>query len=228
MEVGQDGYAVFVGGNGLTGDLYAVRPDGGAAIPITFSNVAELAPALSPDGDEVAFLRAQSLNDTTPATVWVMNLLTGADRELKLPKRAGAPRRVGWDRSGHSLVVESKGGLYRINAPPASPDVRPVPAADRAAAESSLAVLLGDPVFARVVPCDIPGDLCVAADTGSPGLLARGAHDPLRWGGDSVAFFVDDELEIRPLARGRPRLLTWSNGPKRPREMTFFPGKREK
>ena len=228
MEVGQDGYVVFVGGSGLSGDLYAVRPDGGAPVPITFTNVAELAPALSPDGSELAFLRAQSLNDSTPATVWVMNLLSGSDRELKLPKGAGRPRRVGWERAGRSLIVEAAGGLYRVYPPPASSDARPVAAADRAAAESSLAVLLGDPVFARVVPCETAGDLCVAADTGSPGLLARGAHDPARWGPDSVAFFVGDEVEIRPLGPGRARRLIWSNVPKRPREMTFFPGKRER
>ena len=94
-------------------------------------------------------------------------------------------------------------------------------------AESSLAVLLGRPVFARIVPCERAADLCVSGDSGTA-LLARGAHDPLRWGDDSVAFFVGDELEIRPLARGRPRRLAWSYPPERPREMTFFSGKRDR
>ena len=80
-------------------------------------------------------------------------------------------------------------GLYRSSAPPADVEARPVPAAERAAAESASAVLLGNPAFARVVPCAEPGALCVAGDTGAPGLLARDAPRAARWGDDSVAFF---------------------------------------
>ena len=69
MEIGRDPYAVFVGGGGLNSDLYAVRPDGGLPVRITFSNVAELAPALSPDGGGLAFLRGTSLTDSTPASI---------------------------------------------------------------------------------------------------------------------------------------------------------------
>src|SRR3982750_4232282 len=75
IEVGQDPYVVFVGGSGLGGDLYAVRAEGGPASPITFTTVAELRPALSPDGAEVAFFRGASLRDSTPSSLWVMNLL---------------------------------------------------------------------------------------------------------------------------------------------------------
>jgi hypothetical protein len=157
-----------------------------------------------------------------------MNLLSGGERELVLPKGAGRPIEVGWGPGGKSLIVSASKGLYRFNAPPADPDPRPVPSPERARAESSLAVLLGDPVFARVMSCESVGDLCVSGDSGGPGLLARDAHDPVRWGGDSVAFFVGDAVEIRPLGRGRPRRLVWANAPKRPREMTFFPGTRER
>lgn len=228
MEIGRDPYAVFVGGSGPNSDLYAVRPDGGPPVAITFTPVAELRPALSPDGGALAFLRGTSLDDSTPATVWVMNLLSGSERELPLPKGAGQPKEVAWDPHGASLTVLAENGMYRINAPPSAPDPRPVPPAERARAESSLAVLLGDPVFTRVVPCEAPGDLCVRAGTGEPDLLARGARDPVRWGPDSVAFFVGDNLEIRPLGPGRPRRLVWSNAPERPRQMTFFSGKRER
>jgi len=228
MEIGRDPYAVFVGGEGPNSDLYAVRPDGGPPVRITFTNVAELAPALSPDGGGLAFLRGASLRDSTPASIWVMNLLSGGERELVLPKGAGRPVGVGWEPGGKSLIVSASKGLYQVKAPPADPDPRPVPARERAPAESSLAVLLGDPVFARVVSCESAGDLCVIGDSGGPGLLARDARDPVRWGGDSVAFFVGDEVEIRPLGPGRPRRLVWSNVPKRPREMTFFPGTRER
>jgi hypothetical protein len=228
IEVGREAYAVFVGGSGINGDLYAVRADGGAAFPITFTPVAELAPALSPSGTDVAFLRGRSLRDATPASVWVMNLLNGAERELRLPKDAEAPQRVGWSRDGKSLVVGTAGNLYRFNAPPSRRNPEPVPPAERAAAESSLSVLLGDPVFGRVVTCRNGTYLCVETGRGAPGILAQSAHDPVRWGPDSVAFFVHNLLQIRPLAKGRPRIMDWSNVPPRPRQMTFFEGNRER
>ena len=227
MEIGRDPYAVFVGGSGPNSDLYAVRPDGGRPVRVTFTNVAELRPTLSPDGGALAFLRGTSLNDSTPATVWVMNLLSGSERERVLPKGAGRPVRVGWEPGGALLVVATENGLYRMRPPPAAADTRLVPADERVRAESSLAVLLGEPVFARVVPCESAGDICLSGDTG-PTPLARGARDPVRWGSDSVAFFVHDELAIRPLGPGRPRRLVWSSPPERPREMTFFPGNHER
>jgi hypothetical protein len=99
-----------------------------------------------------------------------------------------------------------------------------VPVAERAAAESALAVLLGHPAFGRVVPCAEPGALCVAGDSGAPGLLARDARDPARWGDDSVMFFVGDAVEVRPLGPGRARRLDWEGAPGRPRQMTVFVG----
>jgi hypothetical protein len=226
VEIGRDPYVVFVGGSGIASDLYAVRADGGPAFPITYTPVAEQSPALAPDGATVAFLRGRSLRDSTPGTVWAMNLLNGAERELRLPKGTGAPRKVGWSRDGTALIVAAEGGLYRLDPPPARAHADSVGAAGRAAAESSLTVLLGDPVFARVVPCLNPGDLCVAGETGAPGFLAREAQEAIRWGPDSVALLIDTRVEIRPLARGRPRRLTWTNLPERPRQVTFFEGRR--
>ena len=224
MVVGTDAYAVFVaGGAPAGGDLYAVRTEGGPAIQITFTPVGEMRPALSPDGSLLAFIRGQSLRDSTPGTVWVMNLLTGAEREIELPRGAGVPDRLGWARDGRSLVVAAAGGLYRADAPPRESEARPVPPAGRAAAESSLAILVGEPAFARVVPCAEPGALCVAADTGAPGLLARDAHGALRWGPDSVAFFRGGVVEIRPVGPGRGRLLRVEKGG---REMTVFVGRK--
>jgi hypothetical protein len=226
-EVGRDAYAVFVGGSGTSSDLYAVRGDGGPAFPLTYTPVAELAPALAPNGWTVAFLRARSLRDSTPATVWLLNLLSGADRELRLPKGAGVPRQVGWGRDGGSLVVRTEGGLYQLDVPPAKPEPRLVAGVERAAAESCLAVLLGNPVFARVVPCQTGGELCIAGDSGPPGFLARGAQQAVRWGPDSVALVIGEMVEIRPLGRGRPRRLTWSQLPENPRQLTYFEGKRQ-
>jgi hypothetical protein len=222
---GRDPFAIFVGGEGVRADLYAVSADGGPAFPITFTPVAEVEPSLAPSGTEVAFLRGMSLKDSTPATIWLMNLVTGSERELELPDDSGRPLRLGWTPDGEFLVVETGAGLYRFEAPPEGEDPVPVPQEERAVAESSLAVLVGDPVFAHVLPCKRPTDLCVLTRKGSTGILAQAARDPVRWGPDSVAFFVGgDLLQIRPLARGRPRVLHWSSVPLKPRQMTFFPG----
>jgi hypothetical protein len=222
IDVGRESYAVFVGGRGLGGDLYAVRANGGPVFPITFTTVAELRPALSPDGTTVAFFRGVSLRDSTPATVWVMNLLNGADRELRLPKDAGTPEKVGWSSDGSALVVRTGKGLYRLDAPPAKANARILPPEERAAAESSLAVLLGNPVFTQVIPCKRTEDLCVVSRAGRQDILAQAASDPVRWGTDSVAFFTGELLQIRPLAKGRPRLLNWSEVPAHPRQLTYF------
>jgi hypothetical protein len=224
IEVGRDAYAVFVAGSSPAGgDLYAVRAEGGQALPITFTNVGEMRPRLSPDGMSIVFLRGRSLTDSTPATIWVMNLLTGAERDLTLPKGAGLPAAAAWADGGRTIVVATGTELYWFGAPPAEADPRLVSAAERPAAESSLAVLLGDPAIGRVVPCPEHGALCVQSDSGTPALLAQGARDALPWGTDSVAYFVGDEVEIRPLGAGRTRRLAM-DAPPRPRQMTAFTG----
>jgi hypothetical protein len=214
---------VFVAGTAPAGgDLYAVGTDGGPAVQITFTNVGEMRPELSPNGATVAFLRGASLRDSTPGSVWVMDLRTGADRELSLPKGAGVPRRLGWTRDDSSLVVQTDSNLYRLDPPPGPGKVAVISTGRRAAAESSLSVLLGSPVFGQVVACAGIQALCVKGDTGAPGMLARGARDPVRWGPDSVAFLVGDQLEIRPLGPGRARRLLWSSFPGHPRQPTAF------
>jgi hypothetical protein len=223
--VGTDPFVVFVGGNARAGgDLYAVPATGGAAIPITFSAVGEMRPALAPNGGAVAFLRGGSLRDSTPGSVWVMNLLSGTEREIALPRDAGAPAKVGWSASGAELVIEAGGRLYRSPAPPGATDALPVPASGRAQAESALSVLLGRPAFARVVRCPDPADLCVQADTGSPGLLARSAAAAARYGDDSVLILIGRELLVRPLGPGHARRIEWAELPPSPREPTAFGG----
>jgi hypothetical protein len=225
FDVGRDPMVIFVAGDGPAGgDLYAVSTAGGRAIPITFSTVGEMRPALSPAGGQVAFLRAGSLTDSAPASVWVMNLVNGAERQVELPEDAGPPEQVGWTDDGRSLVMRAGGRLYRAEAPPANDAARPVPGAERASAESALAVLLGSPAFARAVPCANPEDLCVVGDTGSPALFAPGAREPARWGDDSVAYLERDRLVVRPLAAGRARQVEWSAVPARPRQLSVFAG----
>lgn len=222
IEVGAEGYAIVVAGDAAGGDLYAVRASGGPVVPITFSRVGEMRPALSPDGRRVAFLRGRAVADSTPGSVWVMDLLTGGEREVALPRNAGTPRQVGWSRDGAALTVAAGAGLYRARPAAGSLAAEPVLAADRLAAESTLAVLLGEPVFARVVPCTDPGALCVASDTGSPGLLAERARAAARWGPDSVAFLTGNSIEVRPLGPGRARRIEWSGLPGQARELTGF------
>ena len=225
IEVGTDPFVLFVGGNSRAGgDLYAVPATGGAAIPITFTAVGEMRPALAPSGGSVAFLRGGSLRDSTPASVWVMNLLSGGEREITLPRQAGTPARVGWSASGAELVIEAGGRLYQSPAPPAETEARPVPVTARAQAESALNVLLGRPAFARVVRCAEPADLCVQADTGLPGLLARHAAAAARYGDDSVLILIGRELLVRPLGPGHARQIEWAELPPAPREPTAFGG----
>ena len=223
--MGTDPFVLFVGGNQRAGgDLYAVPATGGSAIPVTFTAVGEMKPALAPNGGAVAFLRGGTLRDSTPASVWVLNLLSGAEREIPLPRGSGRPARVGWSASGGELVIEAGGRLYRSPAPPAEVEARPVPAAARAAAESALGVLLGRPAFARVLRCPDPADLCVQADTGTPGLLAHDAAAASRYGDDSVLVLIGRDLLVRPLGPGHARRIDWAGLPPAPRDPTAFGG----
>jgi hypothetical protein len=223
--VGSDPFVVFVGGTSRAGgDLYAVPGSGGAAIPVTFTAVGEMRPALAPNGSAVAFLRGGTLRDSTPASVWVMNLLNGAERQIGLPRDAPPPSRVGWNEAGTELVIRAGDRLYRSPAPPAEATAAPVPAAEQIRAESALSVLLGRPAFARVVRCADPDDLCVEADSGSPGLLARDASAAARYGDDSVLVQIGRELVVRPVGPGHAREIQWAGLPPAPREPTAFGG----
>jgi hypothetical protein len=139
-----------------------------------------------------------------------------------LPKQAGAPSRVGWSRGGAELTVAAGTSLYRSRlADNPSHEALPVPPAERAGADSTLAVLLGDPVFARAVPCAEPDALCVATDSGT-GPLAEHAHDATRWGSDSVAFLTNGLIEVRPLGPGKARRIEWSGLPGKALQMTAY------
>jgi hypothetical protein len=224
IQVSRDPMLVFAGGPESAGDLYALPATGGRAIAITFSPVSEMHPALAPDGSSVAFLRAGSLGDSVPSSVWVLNLANGAEREILLPATAGRPEQVGWGANGRWLVVRAGGELYRAEPPPGAGAATAVTNGERAAAESALAVLLGRPAFARVVPCENAENLCVVGDTGPPALLAPGAREPARWGDDSVAYLVGDRLVVRPVGPGRTRRMEWTGVPPRPRQLSMFPG----
>jgi hypothetical protein len=224
FDVGREPMIVFVGGPATASDLYAVSPTGGKPIPITFSAFSEMRPALSPSGEAVAYLRAPKLGSTAPGTVWMLSFSTGSERSILLPPGADPAERVGWTPDGRSLVVESGRTFYRVDASERVMHARAVTGAERAVAESALAVLLGRPVFGQVVPCFNPEDLCVVGPDRTPSVLARGARDPARWGDDSVAYLEGDRLVVRPVGPGHPRSVNWTGVPERPRQLSVFPG----
>ena len=223
VQIGTDAYAIFVGdGRGAGSDLYAVPGRGGQAIQLTYSPVEEVAPALSPDGGAVAFVRRAS---SGARTVWVLNLISGAERKIELPDSAALPVRVGWSLDGAGLYVETEGGAaWRAVAPPRPADAQPVPRSDPNA-DSALSVLVGSPRFARIEACISDGvpALCAVSDDGTAP-LATGAASAARWGGDSVAYFVEEELLVRPLRGGRVRAVKVDAAPEHPRELTAFGG----
>jgi hypothetical protein len=150
--------------------------------------------------------------------------VNGAERQVSLPLDAGRPEQVGWSANGTLLVLRASRGIYAAPAPPGHGEVRALRGTARAAAESVLAVLVGNPAFARVLPCDDPADLCVVGDSGAPALLAEEAGEAARWGDDSVAYLEGGRLVVRPAGPGHPRVVPWSRVPDRPRQFTVFPG----
>ncbi|MFZ5623335.1 MAG: TolB family protein [Gemmatimonadota bacterium] len=225
IKVGEEDFAVFAAdGPGGQSDLFAVLAAGGSVHQLTFTQLAEDAPALSPDGGGVAFLRARAGADSGSRRVWVMNLLNGAERELPLPDGAGAPSEVAWSRDGRSIYVRTDAGLYRVAAPPADPAPARVSGTDSLAADSALALVLGDPPLARVTPCPAGvAGICVTTVTGETQVLEKEGRDPTRWGPDSLGFFVGDgnDFEVRPLGGGRSRRLLWKRVPNGAHHMTY-------
>ena len=223
-QIGKDPYVVFTADVPGGADLFAVLPSGGSPMQLTFSPVEESDPALSPDGAAVVFLRHQRGDTTDRRTVWILNLLSGAERELVLPRDwKGGPERAAWAPDGRSVYVRTGSGTVRFAAPPAPPAPSLVPAGEQARADSSFLVLLGAPAFAAVTACGT--GLCTVGADGASTPLAAGATGAARWGADSVGYFSGERFTIRPLGPGHPRVLEWSPAPIHPRGVTFFPGR---
>lgn len=223
VRVGTDPYAVIVAkGSGGT-DLFAIHGGTGEAIALTFSPVRELGPALSPDGAAVAFLREPAVPDSTAPTIWVMNLLSGTERELEpAGPAADPPERVAWAPDGQALYVTTGRGIWRYGMPPGGPP-EPLALSRRAEADSAFMVLLGLPAFARAEPCEGGTGVCVVTGSGAE-LLAADAESPARWGNDSVAFVRAGRIHVRPLGGGASR--TVQTAPERlvTGAITYFPG----
>jgi hypothetical protein len=226
IKVGEEAFVVLVAdGEDHAGDLFAVPASGGNAFQVTFTRVDESRPALSPDGYVVAFARG-GLRAGTPTSVALLNLVNGAERRVELPEGVTV-QRIGWSADGAEIYIRSGSGDYVAAAPPAPAGLRPVAAGDSALADSALAVLLGAPPFAAAVPCAAGSGLCVRV-AGVETILDADGLAPLRWGGDSVAYFVNSALVVRPLGPGRLRRIAWNRELPHPREATYTAGPPER
>ncbi len=225
-QVGKDPYAVVAADGAGGGDLYAVVGAGNEVVRLTWTPVRESAPALSPEGGMLAFIRGPAAGQSGRASIWVINLLGGGERELALPDSVDETlRQVAWSSDGRTIYAETATGLWHWPAPPASAVAERVPPGERARADSALRVLLGSPVFASITSCDTAGSrFCVETRDGRRAPLAPGASAPARWGSDSLALIRNDKLEIRPLGGGAARVLRLEGDAASPISVTYFPG----
>jgi hypothetical protein len=204
VEVGVDAYAIVAADGGGGRDLYIVRGDDGTATAITFTPTLESGAQLSPDGASVAFLRSAGGQGGQVANVWVMNLLSGAERQL--PPTRFPVSAVAWSGDGSRIYGRSSDGYYSWPAPPESGDADFLFSAPEA--DSAFQILLGSPAFTRIAPCTADDEsLCAVRASGIGQVLARGAHSPARWGSDSVAWILGGEIEARPLGSGVARRI---------------------
>ncbi|HEU5217186.1 MAG TPA: hypothetical protein VFU23_00905 [Gemmatimonadales bacterium] len=223
LRIGEESYIIAVGeGNDGQTDLYAAPAGGGSFTRLTFSRPEEALPAISPDGARVAFLRAAGGVKGPPWSVVVLDLMNYSERVTPLPSDAGDPRRLGWTRDGARVIVSAR-EYFVTSAAPAPPALTRWPADSTALADSLTRQLLGDPPLGMVGECS-GGGLCIVARTGEVTPLDSGARDAVRWGADSVGYFLPGGFEIRPLAGGSTRRPAWSGAPARLRQLSYYRG----
>lgn len=222
LAPGEEAFAVFVAaGEAGASDLFAVRADGGTTFPITYTRVSEFAPALSPTGTDLAFIREGLRDDTTSRRVVVMNLLNGAERVI--PSDSLVPDAVAWSGDASRLFIRAGAATIVAGAPPRDPEPRLLTGAEAGAADSAFLVLVGTPAFGSVIDCP-EGGVCVELRDGERSLFSADGRGPTRWGSDSVGYFVGSGFFVRPLGPGRMRELRLTPPRLDPREMTYFPG----
>jgi hypothetical protein len=227
---GEEPFVIVVGeGSDGETDLFAVSAGGGDAVRLTFTRDLESVPALHPSGGAVAFVRRAAGADPRTWLV-VLNLVNAAEREVEIPAAVGQAGRLGWSHDGALLYVGGTTAAAVTPAPPAGLALDVVAAGDprRAAADSSLGVLLGDPPVAEVVPC--PGDstsstFCAVGALGTVQPLGAFVQGPFRWGADSLGYFDGERLMVRSLGEGRPRHVAWTRAPGHAREATYSGGR---
>ena len=223
IKIGEEPFVIAVGEgpDGQT-DLFAAPAGGGAFARLTFNRPPEKFPRISPDGGRVAFLRAANREPGPHWTLVILDLMNNGERVTPLPKDAGEPERLGWTRDGTRVVLSAQ-GYFVTAAPPLAAAFTRIPADSLALADSLSRELLGDPPHGIVREC-MNGGLCIMAQTGEVTPLDSAARDAVRWGADSVGYFLPHGFEVRPLAGGHPRRPVWVGAPARLRQLTYYPG----
>jgi len=217
---GQDPFVVAIGeGSDGQTDLFAAQIAGGSFVRFTFTRAAEYLARLSPSGTEVAFLRDHTAGDSSALDLVVMNLLDTGERRIEIPEGLGRPSRLGWSADGSRIYLR---GLTTMGteAPPASLELSS--SVDPAAADSSLAELLGDPPYAAVTQCG--ARLCLVTIDQDTTLLPEDTREAIRWSADSMALLRDETIEIRPLGGGRLRRPEFAGAPSGLRSLSHHAG----
>ena len=229
IAVGSESFFVFVadGEDGL-GDLFAARSEGGPVYPVTFTRLHETMPLLAPNGSALAFLRTRQPADSADYRVVVLNLMNGAERTLFHASEGGSIRHIGWNHEGTALYVATDTAVYEVTSPPAPPRHAMLGPSALARADSAFRVYIGSPNFAEVRTCrggGVGAGLCAVPRGGYESPLAADGRDPVRWGPDSVGYYMDDDLEVRPVGRGNSRRIRLHSPPAHPRLPTYFIGR---
>lgn len=220
IKLGQESFVIGVGeGSDEMTDLYAAPAGGGVFSRLTFNRAEERLPHIAPDGASVAFLRRGVGAASGTWSLVFLSLYTNAEQDVPLPAEVREPERLGWDAAGKIVVVAAQ-GYFAVAAPPAQPAVHRLPADSAAVGDSLSRVLLGDPPQGMVREC-VNNGLCILAATGELTLLDTLATGAVRWGADSVGYFLPGTFEVRPLAGGRSRRPAWSERPARLRELSY-------
>lgn len=222
IAVGEEPFVVFVaeGEDGRT-DIFAGLPAGGELSRITFTPIEESHPTLTPEGDMVAFIRYPSATAMATPRLVVMNLLNGAEREVETIATAGGVDAMAWAPTRDALLLRGVGATWHVPFPDGRGETRRLEGVELAEADSLLDVLLGDPPFGRAGACDDGTGICVVGPSGDPTMLSRTGTHPFRWGADSLAWFEEDRLRVRPLGPGAARTITWTAMPTRLREGSY-------
>ena len=222
IDVGQEPIVVFVaeGSDGST-DLFASSSAGGTVFQLTYNRPVESNPALAPGGVLLAFLRHPLRADSTGRELVVMNLANNNERRIALPESAGALMQLAWLEDGSAIILKTTTGIWRVNPPPAKPDPTHLDPEKSVAAETTLAVTLGKPVIAWAAECRSTPGICALVNGEEIQQLSEIGTAPFRWGTDSVAWFIDERIEVRPLGGGKTRQLIWSNPPSNPRQAAW-------
>ena len=229
IAVGSEPFFVFVadGEDGM-GDLFAARSEGGPVYPVTFTRLHETMPVLAPGGTALAFLRTRQPADSADYRVVVLNLMNGAERTLFSASEGGSIRHLGWNHDGTALYVATDAAVYEVTSPPAPLRQAVLGPSALVRADSVFRVHVGSPNFAEVRSCTTggaEGGLCAVPRGGDESPLVARGRDPVRWGPDSVGYYTDDDLEVRPVGRGNARRIRLRASPAHPRQPTYFPGR---